>query len=123
MNNTIQLLVFVAAFIFTANAQTFTIGEGKPLGIKYDYDGLLPARVYVDAVPVKTFTVSDLTVSTNSVTGGLFYSIRITLTNGLPRGNRAVTISLIDGDGTEGEQTSPAFAKVKPKAPWNFGLF
>ena len=113
-----KTLLALFAFTFSLNAQTISISEGKPVSFKYDYDGVLPSRIYVDGAQAKHFSVSELTVTTNAV--GAIYTIKVTLAAGLPRGQRTVTARVVDTDGTESDDSNALAVKVKPKAP--FGL-
>lgn len=98
-----------------------TVSEGKPVSFKYDYDGVLPSRIYIDGTfQLKHFTVSELTITTNAT--GPIYTIKLTVAS-LPRGQRNITARVVDTDGTESEDSNVVALKVRPKAPWGFSLF
>lgn len=130
MNQGMTKWIAVMAMVFgvvSGRAQGLTIGEGKPVAFKYDYDGILVSRIYEHSsgtpVLLKTFSISELTVTTNQITGGVSYTFKITLTAGLARGTRTVTARVLDLDGTESDDSNALAIKVKPKAPWNWSLF
>jgi hypothetical protein len=116
-----KVLFILAVSALTTQAQ---VSEGKPVSFKYTHDSILTSRLYDGGVQLKQFVVSDLTITTNVISGVTNYTMKITLPQGLPRGLRLLHATVVDTDGvTESDPSNYVEVRVKPKAPWGFGLF
>lgn len=106
------------ALCVTAQAQ---VNQSQPIDFKFDHDGIFAARLYRDGAQIKQFAISELTVTTNAT--GAFYTFKVTLSAGLPRGTQTITARVVDPDGIESDDSNALVLKVKPKAPWGFSLW
>jgi hypothetical protein len=120
-----SLLILGAISFLTLSSNTNAqIAEGKSVSFKYEHDAILISRLYEGGVQLKQFAISEIAVTTNNISGVVSYTMKITLTQGLARGTRSVYATVVDTDGvTESDPSNILTLKVKPKAPWGFGLF
>jgi hypothetical protein len=94
-----------------------TFGQ-QAVSFKFEHEDQLVSRLYLNggATLLKEFTLSQVAISTNTLTGTPVYTYTVTAT--IPRGQQTISARVV-ADGVESDDSNFVVVKIKPKAPLN----
>jgi hypothetical protein len=117
--NKILLGIALCACITTqAQVAETIVAENEPLRWQITVSGIYPTRLYTNGVQFKAFTISDLSIVTNTPGTTNAYTISV-VSQGVSRGRYDATARVFDPElNTESGDSPIVPLKTKPGKPW-----